>query len=232
MKGSKLWLEEDFPPRIREARKTLLPAFLTARKSHDVKNCKLSLDKLWVDGKVYTMSNVHELPIALRPTESAVRETEEVVIFASNKAIFSNLYGCKIDLDGQSFNSAEQYIQLSKAKLFNDKGSEGKIMSETDSYEQMKLGKAVRNFDKDTWHQKAKEILRKCNLAKYNQNAHLREALIKTGSKKLGEATAHPYFGIGHRIKAKEATDTDHWSGKNVMETIREEIKYGIIRNM
>ena len=171
---------------------------------------------------LFSVENMNEVPPFLR---SGTRETDEVVIFASNKSIFSNLYGCTIKLDEHTYECAEQYIQQSKSLLFNDAATAQKIRSERDPYEIMKLGKSVRNFDKEVWQSKSTDIIRKVNLAKYSQNEQLKDALVKTGTKRLGEATAHPFFGIGHIINSKDAHNIQKWSGKNIFGKILEDIR-------
>ena len=225
LKGSNLWLSEDFPPRIREERKKLMPAFLSARKNKAVKIVKLTLDRLTIDNKEYTVDTLHELPDAFGFRAFSVQESDTSVVFASKNAIFSNLHECSFEHEGQNFKSTEQLIQISKAKLFNDEESVKKIMNESDPYQQMQLGKSVRNFNKDKWNARAREVILTANMAKYAQNESAREALVKTGKKKLGEATLHPVFGIGLKLTSKNVNNTTAWTGKNLMGEILEEIR-------
>lgn len=51
LKGSNIWVNEQFPPEIEEKRKTLYPVMRTARKNgHRV---KLVRDSLYIDGRPY-----------------------------------------------------------------------------------------------------------------------------------------------------------------------------------
>ncbi len=55
-KDSGLWMKEDFPKEIVDARRVILPIFRTAKKSKQ--NVKLNVDRLTFDGKIYTLNNL------------------------------------------------------------------------------------------------------------------------------------------------------------------------------
>ena len=225
LKNTLIFLSEDFPLRVREVRKKLLPYYLAARKLEVVKSCKLTGDKLLIDSKPYTPENIQEAPVTLEPRGEPVKEADDVLVFSSKRAIFSNLYEAEITIDGQKYNTNEQFIQFSKSRLFKDKVTMDRILNETDPYKQMTLGRSVRNFDIELWNAKSKEILFEANFAKYNQHKDARDALINTKSKKLGEATTHKKFGVGLRINSKDILNTELWSGENIMGSVLEHIR-------
>lgn len=230
LKGCNIWITEDFPPRIRDCRKILMPYFLSARKREGVNNVKLNLDKLTIRGKDYSVDQLASIPTDLRPGDMAnemvaTKESENVVVFASKKSIFSNLYECEFEIEEQVYNSTEQRIQTEKAKLFHDLESVEKIMQEKDSFRQMQLGKSVKNFKKKLWDTNAANIVKIANRAKYMQNEHAKAALLNTRNKRLGEATLHPTFGIGLRIGADDVINPEKWSRRNLMGNILEEIR-------
>jgi hypothetical protein len=55
-----------------------------------MKSVALKLDKLHIDGAVFTASNLHELPRALKPESTATKI--KVALFASKHSILSNFY--------------------------------------------------------------------------------------------------------------------------------------------
>jgi hypothetical protein len=54
LKGSNIWVNEQFPPEIEEKRRKLYPALRKARK--DKKRVKLVVDRLYIEGELYVPS--------------------------------------------------------------------------------------------------------------------------------------------------------------------------------
>ena len=50
--------------------------------------------------------------------------------------------------------------------MFNDQETAKKILQEKDPRMQKGLGRSVRNFDKEIWNEKCRDIVRKGNIAK------------------------------------------------------------------
>jgi ribA/ribD-fused uncharacterized protein len=219
------WISEDYPPEIKQNRDKLRPLLMAAKRSPSVTSSSLRLDRLFINNKMYTVDTINQLPEELQPQNASVINTDHVVVFSSSDAIFSNLHPCNIKIEGVTYNSTEQYIQYAKSILFNDKVSSEKIMQESNTYKQMRLGKHIKQFRKETWLQKVKSVMFRANLAKYEQNPHARHALLQTREKKLGEATIDPFYGIGERLSSKTVTNHSTWAGNNLMGTVLEEVR-------
>jgi ribA/ribD-fused uncharacterized protein len=225
LQGSSLWVSEDYPTVIRDNRKKLLPILQAAKRSKDVKSCALSLDKLYINNKLYTVDTINNVPESLKPENSSMITTDDTVVFSSKYAVLSNLHECKVKLGGHQFNSTEQYIQFSKAKLFKDEQCAEKILHEKDTFHQMMLGKKVKHFKSDVWDLHAKDILLQANSAKFTQNDYAKDVLMKTGTRLLGEATTNPVFGIGQSLNSRSVSDSSTWKGKNLMGTVLSEVR-------
>lgn len=225
LKDTHVWITEDFPQSVRENRDKLYPYFQAARRSPLITSTSLRLDKLFINNKMFTVENIDNIPEHLKPKNASIISTENTVVFASKDAILSNLYLCNIQIEGRVYNSTEQYIQYSKALLFNDQESADNILKEHDSFKQMKMGKKIRNFKKDTWKQRVHNVLWNANKAKFDQSLSAREVLLGTGTKTLGEATVDPYFGIGLRLTSKTVSDESKWTGDNIMGRVLTEIR-------
>jgi len=99
---------------------------------------------------------------------------------------------------GIVFNTAEQYMMYSKAKLFGDKKTAEKILATKNPREQKALGREIANFNKDLWEFHAPTIVYTGNLFKYMQNPELLRELLMTGNKYIVEASPHDaIWGIG-----------------------------------
>ena len=158
LKRTNIFLEEDFPTKTRDNRRKLIPYWRAARNNHAVKSCKLSLDKLILNGKAYTVETLKNIPSSFQLEVQSIKTSDNAFAFSSKDAIFSNLYPCKINYEGKMYKSAEEAIQISKSLLFDDQDTASKIARETDPYKQMQMGRQVQNFQKDIWQKKSREL--------------------------------------------------------------------------
>ena len=142
-------------------------------------------------------------------------ETDKYVLFLTSE--FSQWFPSDFtSKEGQTFHYAEQYMMYQKAMLFGDAETAQKILEAETPDEQKKLGRLVKNFDKDIWDAHAQEIVYQGNYYKFTQNAHLWEVLQKTGRKELVEAAHYdPVWGIGLKADDPLAADKANWKGKN-----------------
>ncbi len=125
---------------------------------------------------------------------------------------------CNFEVDGVTYNCAEQYMMAEKARIFGDEEVRAQILA-TDSPETIKkLGREVKGFDSEVWNQHKFNVVVKGNLAKFSQNPPLMEFLKKTGSAVLVEAS--PYdkvWGIGMKEGDKDIEDAEKWFGINLL---------------
>lgn len=139
---------------------------------------------------------------------------------------FSQWHRCGFELDGQSFNTAEQAMMFCKALLFKDHDIARKISKAIDPGKQKALGRKVRNFSEATWDQNKLDIVRVVNLAKFRQNKGLRRKLFQTGNKILVEASPHDLiWGIGLDERKALVMPPDHWPGQNLLGQILTDVK-------
>jgi len=143
---------------------------------------------------------------------------------------FSQWAKYPMEIDGITYNTCEQYMMAEKARLFGDKDAEAKILAARNPREQKALGRKVQAFDQARWDAAREEIVYRGNLAKFCQNADLRERLLSTGDRIIAEASPRDrIWGIGMAEDHPNVTDMSVWGqnllGKAVMrvrETLRE----------
>ena len=130
---------------------------------------------------------------------------------------FSQWYPAKFEIDGVTYNCAEQYMMAKKALLFNDVHTHKKIMDSDNPSQQKKFGRLVNDFDRFIWESVAKDIVLRGNLAKFSQNDNLLISLaIASDDYNLVEAS--PYdkvWGVGLSQDNPDAFDPNKWKGKN-----------------
>ena len=102
-----------------------------------------------------------------------------------------------------TFPTAERWMMLQKALLFNDIAVAYEIMAVSGTTQskmaQIKaLGRKVQNFNDATWAANRERIVLEGNLLKFRQNEELREKLLATGDKTIVEASPRDrIWGIG-----------------------------------
>ena len=223
--GSSCYILEDYPQEINKKRKLLYPAFKAAQRQTEFHDVKLKVDKLMINGKTFTVDNMNQLPKCLQPENAAVTETEDVVVFFTKNAIFSNLHPIDIQIEGHTYNCNEQYYQSSKALFFNDEDAAAEIKKETDPYNMIQISKTIKGYKHTVWENQSRKVLIRANEAKYRQSEKASQKLQATGTRRLGEASADKTFGTGVGLFSKKATDQGAWVGTNMMGSILEEIR-------
>ena len=128
----------------------------------------------------------------------------------------SQWYPSVFDVDGVSYSCAEQFMMAEKARLFGDEETRKLILAADHPAAQKALGRAVTPFDEARWTGACREIVFRGNIAKFEQNAELRDLLLATGDKTLVEASPKDrIWGIGLAADDPRATNRSAWRGKN-----------------
>ena len=225
-----IWISEDYPREIKATRKILYPILRAALKEakdlNITRRVSLNLDKLVIDGKVYTINDLHKLPPTLRPENISTKTEGNVTVFYTRDSILSNFHmNTPFKIDGIKYNCTEQYIQNAKAMLFNDDEIAYKIMRAKSSHEQCQLGRKVKGYNEHRWMQVAHEVLYKANMAKVDQNEQAKTALLQTESNVLGEASKNKRWGIGLSLNDDNVTKTQFWQGDNIFGKVLEKVR-------
>ena len=142
--------------------------------------------------------------------------TDNYVFFWSG--IYSQWHKAPMTIDKVEYNSCEQYMMHQKALLFGDNEIAELIMKETNPREQKKYGRMIKNFDKSTWDKNCLAIVYEGNLAKFSQNADLKEKMLSTGNRIFVEASPlDNIWGIGLDENAKGIENPSYWLGLNLL---------------
>ncbi len=138
----------------------------------------------------------------------------------------SNWYRSSFVIGGITYQHIEQYMMAEKAKFFRDEERYSAILKEASPAVCKKLGRKVTPFDAEIWDTVKYEIVKAGCREKFAQNPEMKEALIKTGTALLAEAS--PYdkiWGIGLDAKKAAKTAVSDWPGRNLMGKILMEIR-------
>jgi ribA/ribD-fused uncharacterized protein len=145
-----------------------------------------------------------------------MKSTKKHIFFWNG--IYSQWHKAPMTIDRIEYNSCEQYMMHQKALLFGDEEIAELIMQETNPREQKKFGRMIKNFDKATWDKNCLAIVYEGNLAKFRQNADLREQMLLTKNKIFVEASPlDSIWGIGLAEDAEGIDDPSYWLGLNLL---------------
>lgn len=152
---------------------------------------------------------------------------------------FSNLHEIPTQIEGIKFPTVEHYYQWAKAKYIGDADAQKVILKtksgKTAKTEGKKLDEKIEKMEdtnqlKMNWPEKMLEIMYTGVKAKFVQHPELREKLLKTANRPIGEADPRDKFwAIGTSGSTSKAEDPDKWDGQNklgkILEKIRSELK-------
>ncbi len=119
LQGSNVWLNEDFPTEITQWHRKLHPIIIESRRLH--KKASRNVDKLIVEGHLYTIHTLGKLPVELSPAKVATISKGEVTTFFTSDSPFSNFNDCEITSpNGITYKWHEQLYQKDKSDEFGD----------------------------------------------------------------------------------------------------------------
>lgn len=232
-------LEEDFAPKVEANRKVLKPILIAASKSVDKAgkyeySASLRLDKLNVNGKVYTVNNLEKLPQKLAPNTLATQTKGNITAFFTASSTLSNHHLAEQRIGNKLYNCNEQFYMEQKALTFKDHDTAKAIMKEKSPGLQKKLGrdKHIANFSESVWNNRCLDIMATGIRAKFSQNHKLRQSLLDTGNNMLLEANPKDsYWGVGLSIRDRRIWEHNSWIGQasnhlgRLLHELRREIK-------
>lgn len=142
------------------------------------------------------------------------------------KGVFSQWHATPIEIDGLRLVTAEQWMMLAKARLFEADETAAAILATDDPAEQKRLGQQVAPFDQAVWDHHKIDIVHRGNLAKFQQNEGAARQLKATGDAMLVEANPRDWiWGVGLAIDDPRVLQPDEWRGTNLLGRILTKIR-------
>ena len=146
-----------------------------------------------------------------------IRETDTHYFFWSGDSTFSNWAYTPFVWNTRNLENSEVGMMLQKAYLF-DYSMVKKIINTQNPSEVKKLGRQVKNFDKNIWEKKCVDLVVEVLLAKFSQVEECKKELLSTGNKIIVESS--PYdkiWGIGLATNDDRVLDEKNWNGQNLL---------------
>ncbi|MHB9858729.1 NADAR family protein [Streptomyces sp. YIM S03343] len=121
-------------------------------------------------------------------------------------------------VDGVTYETAEHWMMVGKARLFEDPEALKQVLAAAHPSEAKKAGRLVRDFDDAVWKRERFQIVVEGSVHKFAAHADLREFLLGTGDRVLVEASPRDrVWGIGMSASNESASDPEHWRGLNLL---------------
>jgi hypothetical protein len=229
LKDTKVFVSPDLPKEIEARRQKMVPTYRKAKSMPKYqKSTYLNDDRLTINKKVYTVDNMADLPDDLDLALDATQSRDGVTIFFTKHSPLSNHFTeAPFNIGGNVYTSTEQHYFACKAREMGDEGKLGEIMGEHDPPKIKYLGHQCTNKNNIKWETMCYKFMKFGCTAKFEQNDVPREALLATGTDKLGEASASDEFwGLGMSLYHADRWNTNLWKG-NAMGQILTEIRDG-----
>ena len=140
--------------------------------------------------------------------------------------VFSQWHPAGFEIEGQAFGCGEQWMMVSKARLFGDEGRAAAIMATADPAEQKRHGQLVEGFESAVWDAWKVEIVHRGNLAKFTQNPGAARQLRATAGAMLVEANPRDWiWGCGLAADDPHIGEPAAWRGENLLGRILTRIR-------
>lgn len=231
--NSGLIMSENFSGDTEYTRKKIYPIYRAARNMPQY-NKKVSMveDTLILNNKRFTVNNLDDLPEELLPKNHCYRSDDNTLVFGgtlSEYCGFSNWSKSDINYNNQAYTLLEQGYMHIKATESGDTAAACKILCSTDPREIKKIGSEVNMKDIKKWDAMREGVMLNLVRAKFTQNEHLKQELLATGDKKLGESGRDRVYSVGLPLTHPRILDVGSWTAPSklgtALETVRTELR-------
>ena len=222
LKHSTYRVNEDFSETVKENRRVLLPVFKAAKQERTVRKCSLRADKLVIDVKTFTTSNLDNLPDKLVWAAKGERFIPQVnsTFFFGQQSFLSNFHPAPFEDEGRSFSCSEQFYLYHKSMHFDDDSTALAILRTKDPHQMKRLSHRIRNFDSSKWSRHARPVMEKACLLKFSQNTLLADKLLLTQGSLVEANRNDKFFSCGLGLSDPNVIEESRWEGQNILGQI------------
>ena len=221
-----VYLNREYSKATEKEQRYLRPLLKAARRLDKYKKkSRMEGPHLVLDGKHFYRGNLHILPAELDPFDVTSKTDRNTIAFFGELNTLSNFHEAKFICDGEEFHCSEQYIQWKKAVYFKDRITEKRILNGTDALDCKEAARDIKNFNKTEWDTKAEELCYEGIKQKFEQNPHLKEALMDTGNKTLVESCLDNVWGTGKALADPDCLTSTEWTGIGILGRILMKIR-------
>lgn len=211
-------IKEDLPVQLRPVMAALMRVLQTARKYPQKYNAYIRDFRIYVNGVPFEATNLESLPRDLKPSHVSTPGNSKVVVFFGKESRFSNHYPSTFTIDDTKFTSMEQFLAHSRARFADDQQLMDKVLQSPNPADAKKILNLLREAPgQPAWEVERHDILHAGLLAKFRQNTDLKEYLISSKERQLGEASRNMFWGIGMTLADRDRFNVALWKGDNLL---------------
>ena len=222
-----VFADKEYPPEIDRVRRSLLPILRAAKRLDKYKDqSRMNYDRVVIQGKDYTLNNLHELPEDINSFKATSKMDDSTVGFFREANPLSNFHPAKFSFNGETYISSEQFIQATKATYFGDRDTAMKIMGCKTSFDCKLLSWNIQNVDTQKWDAIAMNLCEPGIRAKFVQNPYLLDTLTRrTQNKTIVECAGDRLWGTGTALSEEGCLNRDRWTTQGILGRILERIR-------
>ena len=117
------------------------------------RTARVNVEKLIVQGKVYTVNTLGSLPDRIIPAKTATIEKDNCVLFLSKYSPFFTHYQRTFKMNETIYHNMEENLQHQKALLFKDSDTSTKNVQVSNLVQCRQVGRQVKTSNADKWFQ-------------------------------------------------------------------------------
>ena len=149
-------------------------------------------------------------------------------VFAVRYSPLSNHYPINIEIDGETYPSAEHFYQYQKCLASGNAEAAATVLMSKQPEDAMAAGSKVKQPTEWT-KTEGKKLMKKAANAKFS-SANMQLKLKATGKRKIAEATRNTLWGSGHSFTG-DCLTLASIKGDNLMGEILMELRDDMMRN-
>lgn len=214
------FINEDLPQKISQQRADLRSIVANAKQKNVV--AQSFGDRITVDNVPYTYKDISSLPPGLKLEDAKTILTPKGLAFQGPHSFLSNFFRATVKFNGRVFSTSEHAYQFERAQFLGRHSKAAEILTVITPQEAKRIGNRIGPARE--WDMCKVDRLKSITEAKFNQNHHLREKLVSTGSTQLIEAAHDSFWGAGVPLNARKIKDGT-WTGRNVFGVILNDVR-------
>ena len=224
LKGTKMFVTEDYEPEVMEIRRRLTPIAIEAKRQ-GLRPSYVEKGTLVVMGKMYTTETLDELPKSLKDITMSCSQNDSMLAFFRKHNPLSNHSHAPFDLEDMSYNCSEQYFLSTKCQTYGHTEAANRIMKETNPATMVQIAKICQGYNRK-WEKTRYDVMLKGCEAKFDQNWEHQKYLLETGEKTLVEGSRFDTtWGVGLDFTDRRIFDEANWKGRNLLGTVLEQVR-------
>ena len=222
-----IYANNEYPIHVKQIRDRLRPLLRYTKSLPKYRdNCKLTGDKIVINGMKCGIEELHRLPAGLEAYRAAQHTDENTIAFHGELSPYSNFHLSPFTIDGHTFHSVKQWIQYKKSLMFGDSYTANLILRCDSTLEVKRLSHKINGVDHNKWKLDGYETCFPGIREKFLQNLPLKHMLDTTKPKLLVEASTDRLWGTGVGLRDMNVLNKNCWLGhgwlSNMLHSIRD----------